>query len=95
MASLVRINKLTSLHHSKRQLSVSMCHCRRKKPPARDMSKRNLKGEALAERLRLREEDIERQRVSVLEAYSKPSQSSKMELFAEIVNGFQLLTIFA
>ena len=59
------------------------------------MSKRNLKGEALAERLRLREEDIERQRVSVLEAYSKPSQSSKMELFAEIVNGFQLLTIFA
>ena len=89
MASLVKINKFTSLCYSKRQLSVSICHCRRKKPPARDMSKRNFKGEALAERLRLREEDIERQRVSVSEAYSEPRRTSKMELFAKIVNGFR------
>ena len=29
------------------------------------------------------------------EAWSEPSRTSKMELFAKIVNGFQLLTIFA
>ena len=29
------------------------------------------------------------------EAYSEPSQTSKMEFFAKIVNGFQLLTISA
>ena len=28
------------------------------------------------------------------EGYSEPCRSSKMELFARIVNGFQLLTIF-
>ena len=26
--------------------------------------------------------------------YSEPNQSSKIELFAKIVNGFQILTIF-
>ena len=29
------------------------------------------------------------------EAYSEPSQISKMELFTIIINGFKLLTIFA
>ena len=29
------------------------------------------------------------------EAYSKPCQTSKMDVFAEIVNGFSFLTIFA
>ena len=29
------------------------------------------------------------------EAYSKPSQTSKLELFAKTVNGFKPLTIFA
>ena len=30
-----------------------------------------------------------------VEAYSQPSRTSKIELFAKIVNGFQSLTIFA
>ena len=30
-----------------------------------------------------------------LEAYSEPSQTSKLEVFAKIVNGFSFLTIFA
>ena len=29
-----------------------------------------------------------------IEAYPKPSQTSKMDLFAKIVNGFHLLTNF-
>ena len=29
------------------------------------------------------------------EAYSEPSQTSKLELFAKIVNGYKPLTIFA
>ena len=33
-------------------------------------------------------------RACYTEAYSEPSQTSKMELFARIIKGFQLLTIF-
>ena len=33
--------------------------------------------------------------ISIVEAYLEPSQTSKMDLFAKIVNRFQPLTIFA
>ena len=33
--------------------------------------------------------------INTTEAYSEPSRTSKMELFAKIVNSFQRLTIFA
>ena len=34
-------------------------------------------------------------KMDCFEAYSEPCQTSKIELFAKIVNGFQPLTIFA
>ena len=35
------------------------------------------------------------QKVVVSQAYTKPSQTSKIELFSKIVSGFQALNIFA
>ena len=48
---------------------MSVCYWRRKKPPPRNMSKRNLQGDALKERLKRREENIERQRVLSIKFY--------------------------
>ena len=53
-----------------RQLSISCCRMRRKPKPERDQSKRNLQGEELIERLRRRENDLARQKVSNLYIYS-------------------------
>ncbi|XP_066930515.1 small ribosomal subunit protein mS26-like [Clytia hemisphaerica] len=51
---------LTCRAHA-RMISTSCCRMRRKPKPERDMSKRNLQGEALEERLKRREADIIRQ----------------------------------
>lgn len=52
--------------HQVRQLSISSCRMRRKPKPERDQSKRNLQGEELIERLRRRENDLARQKVSIV-----------------------------
>ena len=38
---------------------------------------------------------IKKMYIKVLVAYSEPRETSKMECFAKVVNGFQPLTIFA
>ena len=45
-------------------------------------------------RMFLKKKQIEKKILIFLEAYSEPSQTSKMEFFAKIVNGFQRIAIF-
>ena len=65
---MVSINKMTvsvRLNYCLRQFSLSTCHWRRKPKPERDMSKRNLQGEALEEHMRRRAASMETQKVNI------------------------------
>jgi len=62
MTSLIKLHKPLCQCQIRRQFHITVSTWRRKKPPARDMSKRNLQGVELEERLKRKQEDIDRQK---------------------------------